>query len=425
MSRLAIHGGAPVRTRGFSSWPVFDHRELEAARQVIESGRWWRYSLDEAQDLQGERSQVALFQEEFARYQGAGCGVAVANGSVALDIAVRALDIGPGMEVIVPGYTYVTGVTCVLQSNAVPVFVDISPDTYNIDPDAVERAVSERTAAVLPCHFGGQVADMDRLQEICRRRGLRLLEDAAHAQGSRWKGRGAGAIGAAGVFSFQNAKNMTAGEGGLITTDDPALAERMQCLAWAGRRRGRPWYEFHELGWNARLTELQAAMLRVQLTRLEEQNRRRRENAAYLTGRLQQIGGLEPVRIDPRGEHWSVHIFMIRYDPQAFGGLPRARLLEAVNAEGIPAISGYTHAVYANPMFREQRFYGRGCPVSCGHYGRSLDYAAFAESCPVCERACASEALWLEHRLFLGTREDMDSIAEAFSRVKEHAAELL
>jgi dTDP-4-amino-4,6-dideoxygalactose transaminase len=169
---------------------------------------------------------------------------------------------------------------------------------------------------------------------------------------------------------------------------------------------------------------MQGAILRVQLVRLEEQNRKRRENAAYLTRRLKEIGGLEPVLIDPRSEIYSVHIFMIRYNPDLFGGLPRAKLLEAVNAEGIPAFSGYTHAVYRNPMFLDKRFYGKDCPISCGFYGQPLDYRESAEKCPVSERACASEAIWLEHRLFLGTTKDMDHISEAFAKVKENIKEL-
>ncbi len=428
MAELALLGGSPVRRKDFSRWPVFDEAEEQAALEVIRSGRWWRHSfgdsLDGNQKAGEPRSQVALFQEEFARMQGARYGIACCNGTTALDVLVRALDVGPGMEVIVPAYTYVAGVTCVLQSNAVPVFVDIDADTYNIDPARVEEALTGRTAAVIPCHFAGQPADMDRLEEICRRRELKLIEDAAHAHGARWRDRGAGAIGHGGTFSFQNSKNMTAGEGGLVTTEDASLAGRVESLTWSGRRYGRPWYEFHELGWNARMMEMQGALLRVQLRRLPEQNRLRRENAAYLTELLRELDGLEPVSLDPRGRHTSVHIYMVRYRPQAFDGLPRARLLEALAAEGVPASAGYTHPVYANPMFLEARFYPGGCPFTCSQYGRKPDYGAFAERCPNTERACREEAIWLEHRLFLGTREDMESIAEAFAKVKRHRGEL-
>ncbi len=429
MNKLAIKGGNPIRREDFPVWPVFDEREKRAINKVLESGKWWRDSFGEGIDLheckEEERSQVSLFQEEFARFQGSKYGIACVNGTGALDVLIRALDIGPGMEVIAPAYTYVAGATCILQSNAVPIFVDIDPSTYNIDPKRVEEALTPNTAAVLPCHFGGQLADMDRLLEITQKHGIYLIEDAAHAHGSQWNGKGAGTIGIGGTFSFQNSKNMTAGEGGLVITDDEKLAERVESLMWSGRRRGRPWYEFSELGWNYRMTEFQGAILRVQLMRIEEQNRLRRDNAAYLTERLREIGGLDPIVIDPRGEIHSVHIFMIRYNPEEFQDIPRAKLLEAVNAEGIPASSGYAHPLYKNPMFLEKRFYGRECPISCGFYNKQRDYRRFEKTCPVSERACHYEAIWLDHRFFLGNKKDMDTIADAFLKVKERVDEIL
>ncbi|MBN1836099.1 MAG: DegT/DnrJ/EryC1/StrS family aminotransferase [Spirochaetales bacterium] len=445
MSSLALRGGVPLRSRPFPAWPVFDDREIEAATRVLRSGVWWRPRFGEGlvdpellyrhQDGGGEGSpsEVTLFQQEFADLQGARYAVACSNGTAAVDLAVRALDIGPGAEVIVPAYTYIGGVTGVLHSGAVPVFADIDPETYNLDPARVEEAITDATAAVIPCHFGGQCADLDGLREVCSRRGLRLIEDAAHAHGAAWRGRtagGAGTIGDLGTFSFQSSKNMTAGEGGMVVTGEAELAARVESLAWSGRRHGHPWYEFHELGWNARLTELQAAVLRVQLTRVREQNARRRENAAVLRGLLAEIEGLEPIRIDPRGDQWSVHIFMIRYDRAAFGGAERGRLLAALDAEGIPASGGYTHPVYRNPMFLQRRFLpppragGEAHDAGGGHAAAGVDYSRYAALCPVAERACGGEALWLEQRLFLGEPEDMEDIAAAFRKIQGHHAEL-
>lgn len=420
MSKLALKGGPAVRTEDFHPWPVFDAREEEALLRVLRSGHWWRYSYTsgvtmEESDEAGQ-SQVRLFQEEFARHHGSAHGIACNNGTAALDMVIRALGIGPGDEVIVPAYTYIASCTCALQSNAIPIFVDIDPDTYNIDPGRVEEAITDRTRAVIPCHFGGQVADMDRLLKIGAEHDVAIIEDAAHAHGAEWDGRKAGSIGIAGTFSFQNSKNMTAGEGGIVVMDDAELAETVESLTWSGRAKGRPWYEFHRLGWNNRLTELQGAILRPQLARLQEQNAVRRANTQALTEMLSQVDGLDPVKIDPRARTCSVHIYMIRYNPEAFGGLPRETLLEAVNAEGVPAFSGYTHALYSNPMFVNKAFHAPGCPE---------DYTAFAEVCPVTERAVAYEAIWLEQRLFLGTRRDMEDIAEAFTKVKQNVAELL
>jgi len=209
MATLAVRGGPKVRTGDFHPWPVFDEGEEQAVLDVLRSGRWWRYShssgvtMDEAV---GTQSQVRMFQEAFAGYHGVRYGVACNNGTAALDMAIRALGIGPGDEVIVPAYTYVASCTCALQSNAIPIpiFVDIDPETYNIDPDRVEEAITDRTRAVIPCHFGGQVADMDRLCEIAQRHNVSVVEDAAHAHGAMWQGKMAGSLGVAGTFSFQN-----------------------------------------------------------------------------------------------------------------------------------------------------------------------------------------------------------------------------
>ena len=428
MGKLALKGGNPVRTTDFPFWPVFDEREEEAVNRVLKSGKWWRYSYAQGEDINetntGHRAEVALFQEEFAEFQGAKYGIACQNGTGALEMVVRALGIGAGDEVIVPAYTYVAGSTCVLQSNAVPIFVDIDPDTYNLDTERVEEVITKKTRAIIPCHFGGQVADMDKLSEIAKRHDLIIIEDAAHAHGSEWNGKGAGTIGNVGIFSFQNAKNLTAGEGGIVITGSYELAEKVESLTWSGRIKGRPWYEFHQLGWNYRMLEFQGAILRVQLKRLEEQNKLRRENAEYLTNLLREIDGLEPVKIDPRGKKYSVHIFMIKYNPEEFRGLSRAKLLEAVNAEGIPAFSGYTHPLYKNPMFLNKNFVSGSFPLGT-QYHKDINYADFEEKCPVVERACDYEATWLEHRFFLGSRKDMEDIAEGFRKVKENVDEII
>jgi len=428
MAKLAVKGGKKVRTEDFHKWPVFNSQEEKAVNRVLKSGKWWRYSYGQGVDIHeskaGTRAEVALFQEEFAEFQGAKYGIACQNGTGALEMVVRALGIGAGDEVIVPAYTYIAGSTCVLQSNAVPIFVDIDPDTYNLDPERVEEAITEKTKAIIPCHFGGQVADMDKLSEIAKRHDLIIIEDAAHAHGSEWNEKGAGTIGTVGAFSFQNAKNMTAGEGGIVITNNYELAEKVESLTWSGRIKGRPWYEFYQLGWNYRMLEFQGAILRVQLRRLEEQNKLRRENADYLTKLIKEIGGLEPVKIDPRGKKYSVHIYMIKYNPEEFKGLSRAKLLEAVNAEGIPAFSGYTHPLYKNPMYLQKKFISGLFPLGT-KYHKDINYADFEEKCPVAEKASYHEAIWLEHRFFLGNRKDMEDIAEGFKKVKENVDEII
>jgi len=423
MSQLAIFGGAPQRTKPFPAWPVFDENEERAVNQVIRGGNWWHYFQGEAVEpeklLGGEsRSQVSEFQATFAQYQGAQYGMACSNGSVALEVALKALGIGPGDEVIVPAYTFVATASAVLMVNAIPIFVDIEWDTFNIAPNRVEQAITPRTKAVIPVHFAGQAADLDSLMGIAARHNLLVIEDAAHAHGASWRGRGLGCIGHVGTFSFQASKNMTAGEGGLVTTNNRDLAELCDSYIWGGRVVGRPWYEYHRLGWNYRMTEFQGAILLQQLKRLEAQNAKRRENARYLDQRLSKLPGISPLRVLEDVTKHSHHLYIFRFEAERIG-LSRANFLAALSAEGIPCLSGYEHALYKNTMFLRQDFYPRGCPITCGHYDRFIDYASFEAYCPNAERACR-EAVWLEHRLLLGELEDMDDIVHAIEKICEH-----
>jgi dTDP-4-amino-4,6-dideoxygalactose transaminase len=430
MGKLALTGGTPLRTKSFPTWPVYDEHEVKAVTDVVESGKWWRFGyatgVELNEDLDTEKiSKTQKFSREFARYHEAEYGIAVANGTGSLEIIFKALGIGPGDEVIVPAYTYIASATAILQVLAVPIFVDIDPDTYGIDPDRLEQSITPRTKAIEPVHFGGQPVDMDRILAIAKKHNLAVVEDAAHAHGSEWRGRKVGALGTAGSFSFQASKNMTAGEGGIIVTNDAALADRCDSYLWAGREKGHPWYEFHRLGWNYRITEFQSAILLEQLKRLERQNQRRMENARYLDERLNKINGIRPLVWDERATKHSHHIYIFRYDAQAFKGLQRDRFVEALVAEGVPAFTGYTFPLYANPMFLNKDFYPGGYPLTCREYDRDIDFEDFAELCPVTERACYSESVWLEHRLLLGSKADMDDIINAVAKVKERCEELL
>jgi dTDP-4-amino-4,6-dideoxygalactose transaminase len=409
MSDLALFGGKPVRSRPFPAWPVFDEEgEGKALLEILRSGQWWRYTMGEAvQPLAGSdgaRSKVAEFQDLFAKSQGARFGIACSTGTAALEVALKAMGVGPGDEVIVPPYTFIATATAPMLIGATPVFCDIDPETFNMDPRRLEEAITPRTKAVVPVHFAGAAADMEAILEITTRRGLKVLEDAAHGHGGTWNGRGLGTIGAAGTFSFQASKNMTAGEGGLITTDDQELAEICESLIWVGRQAGRPWYEHHRLGWNYRLTEFQGAILIEQLKRLGQQTARRLANGVHLNEELARIPGIHPLRIPSYATCHAFHIYVFRFDAAEFG-LSRQVFLEALEAEGIPASSGYAHPLYGNPLFREP--------------GLPLDYSRFKDLCPQAEKAC-TEAVWLEHRLLLGDREDLDDIVDAIRKIHMH-----
>jgi len=427
MSTLALKGGTPVRTRPFTSWPVFDEAEEDALLGVLRSGKWWRFAFGQGVELaepkEGERSQVAVFQEEFARYHECRYGIAAVNGSAVLEMGLRAMNLEIGDEIIVPPYTYVASATCALQNNLVPVFVDVHPDTYNIDPDRIEEAVTPRTRAIMVVHFGGQPADMDGIIAVAKKHNLAVIEDAAHAHGCEWKGRKAGSLDSLfSTFSFQASKNMTSGEGGILCSNNQKIAAECDSLMWAGRKIGRPWYEFHRLGWNYRITEFQAAILRCQLKRIDGQIRLRMKNANYLSLNLGEIDGIRPLVQDPRTTLHGYHLYIVRYDEPGIG-LNRDVFINALIAEGIPAFSGYTFSLYRNPMFLEKKFINGSFPFGT-RYHPDVDYGAFAARCPVSERACQYEAVWLPQNVFLGTEEDMDDIVKAVRKVLAHKKEL-
>ncbi len=237
-------------------------------------------------------------------------------------------------------------------------------------------------------------------------------------------GRKVGTFGKTGCISFQEWKSLVCGEGGAILGSDDEFMRRCAAFINNGRDPKKQERGYPFPGSNHRMTEFQAAILLVQLERLAEQNARRMDNARYLGQLIADMPGLAPLRWDERATKHSFYLYILRYDPAAFGGVPRSRFVDALSAEGVPAFAGYTFPVYANPMFLDHNFHGKGCPINCHHYGRTVDYAAFAQTCPVTERACYEESIWLEHRLFLGDHRDMENIAEALAKVSAHVAEL-
>jgi dTDP-4-amino-4,6-dideoxygalactose transaminase len=427
VTRPALHGGAPVWTGGWPEWPVHETREIEAASRVIASGRWWRHAYGHGVELREDpeadgHSEVALFQDAFARYHECRHGIAAANGTVTMEIALRAMGVRPGDEVIVPAYTYIATATAVLMINAVPVFVDVEPESFNLDPDRLEEAITSRTTAVIPVHFAGQPADMDAISAVASRHGLAVLEDAAHAHGASYRGRSCGSLAGAASFSFQASKPMTAGEGGIITTDRQDIAERCKSLVWAGRREGMPWYRHFVLASNARMTEIQGAILSVQLSRLEAQVRLRMERAAALDALLADVEGITPCAMRPASTRHTYHLYMLRYTPAAFGDLSKDDFVAALLAEGIaPAASGYERPLYRNPLFLDGEFWGDGCPVGCPRRNAVIDYASFSERCPVSERACATEAVWLNTSALMGTEEHLQAIRQAIGKIQKAA----
>ena len=399
---LALFGGAPVRTRPFTCWPVFGEPEEQALLRTARGGKWGR--------LDGR--EVERFEQRFAEMHGCRHGIAVVNGTVSLRIALLAAGVRAGDEVIVPPYTFFSTASAVVEANAVPVFADIDLDTFNLDPHAVAKSATSRTTAIIPVHFAGQPADMEVIMALARERGLTVIEDAAHAHGASYRGRPAGSLGHAASFSFQSSKNLTAGEGGILTTNDDALAEACRSIQNCGRVTGGVWYEHHTISGNYRLGEFQGAVLNCQLDRLDDQTRTRDANGQYLASRLARLPGLHPQARTADCTRHSHHLFMLRLDGKAFGA-PRNAVLRALEAEGIPCSPGYGFPLYEQPMFRDKAF----GPYLNGLSDR-LDYRKVR--CPNSELICREQCVWLGQELFLGPRQDMDDIASAFEKVYEH-----
>src|SRR5262245_57338574 len=313
--------------------------------RVLRSGKWGR--------LDGP--EVAEVEKRFAAMHGCEHGIAVANGTVSLRIALIAAGLRAEDEVIVPPYTFFSTASAVVEANAVPGFAEIDLSTFNIDPDAIDAAITPRTRAIIPVHFAGQPADMDAIMAVAERHKLTVIEDAAHAHGATHKNRPVGSIGHLGSFSFQSSKNLTAGEGGIIITNDAAMAESCRSIQNCGRIPKGVWYEHHVMSGNYRLGEFQGAVLNAQLDRLKAQTKTRDGNGAYLASRLAQIPGIHPQQRPTDCTRHSYHLFMMRLDADAFGS-PRASVIRALQAEGIPCSAGYSFSLHRQPFFQNKAF---------------------------------------------------------------------
>jgi dTDP-4-amino-4,6-dideoxygalactose transaminase len=373
---------------------------------VLRNGKWGGYG-----------AEVQRFEDQFERMQEVKHAISCANGTVALEVALRSLGIGCGDEVIVSPFTFIASASAILLCHAVPVFADIDAKTLNISPSAIEAAITAKTKAIVVVHFGGHPADMDAIVPLAKKYGIAIVEDCAHAHGARWNGKPVGNFGDAGTFSFQGYKLATSGEGGVIVTNDSGIADRAWSYCNQGRRRGGAWYEHFTLGTNYRLTAFQAAILCAQLERLPEQTATRAVNARYLRSLLASFKGIATAELNEHVESNPHYLMILRYDPAAFSGISREVFLEAVKAEGIPLSSVYPHPLYANPLFERENLRRS----VCSEWESLPDYGAL--HLEECERVCR-DGLWIEHQMLLGNTSDMYDIVAAFQKVQENSLAL-
>src|SRR5271170_1200821 len=407
-SPLAILGGQPIRTRPFPAWPVFDDRERAQLEDVLTSSSWGGYP--------SPNRKATEFAGAFAECQGARFAIPTTSGTSALEVALKSLGIGAGDEVIVPAITFAATPYAAVACVARPVFADVCADNACIDPQSVKRLITRRTKAIIPVHYGASLADLDGLAEISQAHSIPIVEDCAHVPGAQFRNRGVGTHGALGCFSFQSSKPMTAGEGGMITTNDPDLEQRCQSLINCGRRRPSDDFEGPLMGANYRMTEWQCGILIAQLARIPEQIEHKSRAAARLRKGLGAIKGLSPVAKDPRVTREVIYAFIFLVDESALG-LSRNRFVRALRAEGIP--SGVANdPVYRSALFpRESSPYRKACELA----GASANDAI---NCPVAERLFEHAIVSIPHECLLGDDHDVDDIVAAAAKVASRAPEL-
>jgi len=415
----AILGGKPVHTSDWPKWPQWNSDEDEKqVLEVLRSGVWYRGS--------SSRSVVGDFENKWAETIGSKRCLAVVNGTNALIIALRMHDIGGGDEVIVTPYTFVATISAILEVGAMPVFVDIDPETFQIDPEKIERKITPNTRAILPVHILGLPAHITRILEIAKKHNLIVVEDACQSWLAEVNHQKVGTFGNAGCFSFQNSKNLPIGEGGAIVSDDDDFIDKCHSYHNCGRPHGNMaepvGVSAVMRGNNLRLTEYQAAVGLAQLKRLEGQTDIRNANAAFLKSQIMDIPGIIPYKLYDNVTKAAFHLFPFRYKKDHFDGLSREKFMKALSAEGVPCSSGYSSNLLSMPYladaFRTKNYRNM-------YPSEMLDFEKFVEKnhCPVNAQVC-EEAIWIFQSLLLGSQSDMNDIAVAIARIQKNASKI-
>lgn len=407
MAELALFGGPKTKQKPFPLWPQYDDNERRALNEVLESRVWWRTPA----------TKTLEFEKAFAEYHGARHGIAVTNGTAALEVTMAALDIGPGDEVIVPDFTFIATASAVLFANALPVLVDVDPETYCLDPELTEAAITPRTKAIVAVHMGGHPADLDRLSQLAQKNRLHLIEDSAHAHGSEWRGKKVGTFGKAGTFSFQSSKLMTAGEGGIIISNDDAFERQARSVHDCGRMPGEWFYSHFIYGSNYRLSEWQGAVLKVQLGRLEGQTLHRHHNGRLLDKLFAEIPGITSQKCDSRCTRNGQYAYIFHVDAQEFANISTDNFIAALNAEGIPTQASY-------PPLHELDCFHNGAYRKCLSGTQATEKHEFLQQRFPSSQRAAWATVWIPQFALLGDEQDMHEIAGAIRKIQRNAASI-
>jgi dTDP-4-amino-4,6-dideoxygalactose transaminase len=406
VSQLAILGGDPIRRKPFAPWPQYQATDIERITKTVESRHWGGFPYP--------TPLATEFCQAFSDMHGVKYTLPVVNGTVSLTVSLQAVGVGFGDEVIVPAYTWDGTATAVLAMGAVPVFADVDPDTYCLDVESVRRAITPRTKAVIPVHLAMRFTDMDALMALAREHGLKVIEDCAHAHGGAWKGQGAGAMGDIGSFSLQESKLMTAGEGGLLTTNSLEWYEALQTVINCGRASLTDEFGRRMIGLNYRMTDLQIALLVGQLEMLPELREKRARRAALLTSLLDGIPSVRTLPAQPEITQPTIYTYVFQYRPQPGSPAPHRDLfVAALAAEGVPCDGRFYEAVYKSDLFY-------ATPGNCAQLKSGYDSVC----CPVSERAAYEESVWLFQFCLIGEDDDVRDVVRAVEKVSAHLEDL-
>ncbi|MHC4593885.1 MAG: DegT/DnrJ/EryC1/StrS family aminotransferase [Planctomycetota bacterium] len=408
--KLAILGGRPIRTKRFPRWPYWDQNVVNSVVETTKSRIWCR--------IQSKSGTVPTFEKKFARLIGTEFCVATGSGTQALHTCVEALGIGAGDEVITSPYTDPGTIASILAARALPVLADLDRESYQLDPEDVERRVTKNTKAIMPVHMMGQACDMEAICEIAKRHNLRVIEDAAQAHLAEYKGKKLGTIGDLGCFSFQSSKTIACGEGGAIIGNDEELMDKCYTVHNHGTsRRGRT----EVAGPKYRMNEFEAAVLLGQLPGVHERFARRNENAAYLTSRLKDVPGVFPQKLYEGTTSGSFYIYAMTYRKEYFNDLERSKFLKTLKAEGISLSPYIAQGLHKEPWTEHilnskvyQKMFSK----------KRLRRYREENSCPNCDKVCQEMVMIWASGPLLGTKEDMDDIADAMLKIYENRDKL-
>ena len=408
----AILGGAKAHSGLFPEWPVVDQTEEEAMIDVLHSKKWCRLGSN----------KVDNFETEYKKLTGAKHALATSSGTSALITSLGALEIGPGDEVIIPVYTFIATYNVVVLNYALPVFVDTDIESFQIDANKIEAAITKQTKVIMPVHIGGSPVNLDKILEISRKTKIPVIEDACQAHLAEWRGKKVGNYGLAGAFSFQASKNLNSGEGGALITNDDQFAQT--CYNFHNQGQGGRVTGFNpgsgSRGTNVRLSEFQGNLLLAQMTRVVEQTNRRTENANYLTKQLKEIQGITPAKLYEGTTRSAYHLYMFRYDSTQFAGLSRDKFLDALIREGVPCSKGYgmmNKDTYVTDLAKNKHYlkiYGE----------KTMNQWLERNQCPPNDKLTQEQSVWFFQNMLLGSKSDMNQIVGAIIKIKKYAADI-